>query len=106
MQEKVTFMDTKKMAYNYSNPGGTLEKLNNLKPLISRNEELYISKEAKKENALASVGKSCRPEKINMLVSTSQYEIYLISGQNLHLPSQNDFLQSVIYSTKKTIILA
>ena len=23
-------------------PGGTLEKLNNLKPLISRNEELYI----------------------------------------------------------------
>ena len=53
LQEKVTFMDTKEMAY-YSNPGGTLEKLNNLKPLISRNEELYISKEAKKENALAS----------------------------------------------------
>ena len=48
-------MDTKEMAY-YSNPGGTLEKflLNNLKPLISRNEELYISKEANKENALAS----------------------------------------------------
>ena len=61
-------MDTKKMAQNYSNPGGTLEKLNNLKPLISRNEELYISKEAKKENALASVGKSWRPEKINMRV--------------------------------------
>ena len=71
MQEKVTFMDTKKMAYNYSNPGGTLEKLNNLKPLISHNEELYISKEAKKENALASVGKSCGPEKINMRVTTS-----------------------------------
>ena len=49
---------------------------------------------------------SCRPEKINMLVTTSQYEIYLISGQNSHLPSQNVFLQSVIYSTKKTIILA
>ena len=30
-------------------------KLNNLKSLISRNEELYISKEAKKENALALV---------------------------------------------------
>ena len=59
LQEKVTYMDTKEMAY-YSNPGGTLEKflLNNLKPLISRNEELYISKEAKKENALASEGKS------------------------------------------------
>ena len=49
-------MDTKKMAQNYSNPRGTLEKLNNLKPLISRNEELYISKEDKKENALASGG--------------------------------------------------
>ena len=41
-----------------------------------------------------------------MRVTTSQYEIYLISGQNSHLPSQNVFLQSVIYSTKKTIILA
>ena len=30
----------------------------------------------------------------------------LISGQNSHLPSQNVFLQSVIYSTKRTIILA
>ena len=99
-------MDTKKMACNYSNPGGALEKLNNLKPLINRNEELYISKEAEKENALSPVGKSCRPEKINLRVTTSQYEIYLISGQNSHLPSQNVFLQSVIYSTKKTIILA
>ena len=80
-----------------------MEKLNNLKPLISRNEELYISKEAKKENALASEGKSCRPEKINMRVTTSQYEIYLISGQNSHLLSQNVFLQSIIYSTEKTI---
>ena len=26
LQEKVTFMDTKKIASNYSNPGGTLEK--------------------------------------------------------------------------------
>ena len=39
-------------------------------------------KEAKKENALASEGKSCRPEKINMRVTTSQYEIYYISSQN------------------------
>ena len=52
-----------------------MEKLNNLKPRLD--EELYISKEAKKENALASVGKSCRSEKINMRVTTSQYEIYL-----------------------------
>ena len=75
--EKVTFMDTKKMAFYYSNPGGTLEKWNNLKPLISLNEELYISKEAKKENALTSVGKSCRPEKITMRVTTYQYEIHI-----------------------------
>ena len=53
-----------------------MEKWNNLKPLISLNEELYISKEAKKENALTSVGKSYRPEKINMRVTTSQYEIH------------------------------
>ena len=88
LQEKVTFMDTKEMAY-YSNPGGTLEKflLNNLKPLISRNEELYISNEANKENALASEGKSCRPQKNRMHVTTSQYDIhvYSISGQNSHL---------------------
>ena len=100
-------MDTKEMAY-YSNPGGTLEKflLNNLKPLISRNEELYISKEANKENALASEGKSCRPQKINMHVTTSQYDIhvYSISGQNSHLHTQNVFLQGIInYSTEKSI---
>ena len=58
LQETVTFTDKKKIAYNYSDPGGTLEKLNNLKPLFSRIEELNISKEVK-ENALASEGKSC-----------------------------------------------
>ena len=42
LQEKVTFTDKKKMAKHYSDPGGTSAKLNNLKPLISRNEELYI----------------------------------------------------------------
>ena len=50
LQENVTFTEIKKIAsWNYSNPGGTLEKLNKLKPSISRNEELYISKEAKTE---------------------------------------------------------
>ena len=78
-----------------------MEKLNSLKPLISRNEELYISKGAKKENALAPEGKSCLPEKINMRVTTSQYEIYLISGQNPHLLSQNVFLQRIIYSVDR-----
>ena len=50
-------MDKKKIAYNYSDLGGTWEKLNNLKPLFSRIEELIISKEVK-EKALASEGKS------------------------------------------------
>ena len=36
----------------YADPGGTLEKLNNLKSLFSRNEDFYISKEVK-ESALA-----------------------------------------------------
>ena len=49
LQEKVTFTDKKKLAQNYSDPGGTLEKLHNLTPLISRNEELYISKEVENQ---------------------------------------------------------
>ena len=51
-------------------------------------------------------GKSCRPEKIiTVRVTTSQYEIYIfkISGQNSHLLSQNVFLQSIIYPTKKIV---
>ena len=50
LRETVTFTD--KIAYNYSDPGGTLVKLNNLKPLLSRNEELYISKEVKEKMLL------------------------------------------------------
>ena len=35
LQETVTFTDKKKIAYNYSDPGGTLpKKLNNPKPLL------------------------------------------------------------------------
>ena len=56
-----------------------MEKLNNLKSSFSRNEEFNISKEVK-ENALASEGKSYadqtqEPQKINMRVTTSQYEV-------------------------------
>ena len=38
-----------------------MEKLNNLKPLFSRNEALYISKEVKEKMLIASKGKSYRP---------------------------------------------
>ena len=50
------------MELKNSDPGGTLEKFSKLKPFISHNEEVYISKEVKGKNALASEGKSCRPE--------------------------------------------
>ena len=40
------------MTFNYLDPGGTLEKLSKLKPLISRSEELYISKEVKEKMLL------------------------------------------------------
>ena len=52
MQQTVTFTDKKKIGYNYSDPGGTLEKLSKLKPVISCNEELYISKEVKEKMLL------------------------------------------------------
>ena len=48
LQETVSFTDKRKIAYNYSDSGGTLpKKLNKLKPLFSRIEELYFSKEVK-----------------------------------------------------------
>ena len=99
-------MDTKKNGLELFKFRRHFGEIKRPKTLNQPQWRLYISKEAKKENALTSVGKSCRPEKINTRVTTSQYEIYLISGQNSHLPSQNVFLQSVIYSTKRTIILA
>ena len=71
----ITFTNKKKIAYKYSDPGGTLEKLNNLKPLFSRNEELNISKEVK-ENAFASEGKSSRPETIT---AENQYACHDLS---------------------------
>ena len=52
LQKTVTFTDKKKIAYNYSDPGGSIEKFSKLKPFISRNEELYISKEVKEKMLL------------------------------------------------------
>ena len=63
-------------------------KLNNLTPLSRRNEELYVSKEAK-EKAFASEGKSCRPETItaenhhachDLSVWNKQQKSLLLSG--------------------------
>ena len=94
LQETVTFTNKKKIAYNYSDPGGTLEKLSKLKPLISCNEELYIPL----HYTLASEGKSCRPE---TMTAENQYACHDLSVWNKreksHLISQNVFLQSILY---------
>ena len=59
---------------------GLWRKLNNLKPLFSRNaEELYVSKEVK-ENALVSEGKPCRPETIT---SENQYACRKIMSREI-----------------------
>ena len=39
MQQTITFRDKKKITFNYSDPGGTSEKLSNLKSSFTRNEE-------------------------------------------------------------------
>ena len=49
----ITFTDKRKSLSVIQIKKGLWRKLNNLKPLLSRNEELYVSKEVK-ENALAS----------------------------------------------------
>ena len=51
----ITFTDKRKSLSVIQIKKGLWRKLNNLKPLLSRNEELYVSKEVK-ENALASDG--------------------------------------------------
>ena len=99
----VTFTDNKKIAYNYSDPGGTLEKLSKLKPLISRNEELYISKEVKDKMLLHQRANHADqkqwPQKI------TEYACHDLSvwnkRQESHLISQNVFLQSIIYPSEK-----
>ena len=66
-------------------------KSNNLKPLLSPNEELHVSQEVK-ENALASESKSCRP----VITAENQYasydhESYLLSQNPLqHNPGEGD----------------
>ena len=65
-------------------------KLRRLKPLLSHNEELYIS-EAVKENALASEGKSCRQEtKTTENQYARQTSRHKISGKN-HICSVKTF---------------
>ena len=54
-----------------------------LQPLFSRNKKLYASKEVK-ENALASEGKSCRPETIT---TVNRYVCHDLSVWNMRLKS-------------------
>ena len=58
---------------------GSLEKISNLKPLFSRSEELYVSKEVKEKMLLHQRANHADQKqwlrKINMRVITSQFEI-------------------------------
>ena len=58
---------------------GALEKISNLKPLFSRSEELYFSKEVKEKMLLRQRANYAEqkqwPQEINMRVTTSQFEI-------------------------------
>ena len=56
LQETFTFTDKNKTVYNFSDPGGTLEKLKQPKPSSSRIKSFTFLRDAK-ENALASEGK-------------------------------------------------
>ena len=97
-RRKLSYSRTrKKTAYNYSDPGGTLEKkINNLKPLISGNEGHCISKEVK-GNALASKGKSCWPE-TTITAENACHDLSVWNKrQKLHLLSQNVLLRGIIY---------
>ena len=91
MKKHLTFTDKKKIAYNHSDPGGTLEKFSKLKPFISCNEGLYISKEVKEKTLLHQRANHADhkqwPQKINVCVTTSQCEI---SGKN-HIWSVKTF---------------
>ena len=84
-------MDKGKIAYIYSDP--FWRKSNNLKPLLSPNEELHVSQEVK-ENAPASEGKSYRPG----ITAEDQYAycdlLLRVSGTN-HICSVKT-LQSII----------
>ena len=76
-------------------------KSNNLKPLLSPNEELHVSQEVK-ENAPASEGKSYRP----VITAEDQYAYYdlllRVSGTN-HICSVKT-LQSIIPGERGTAL--
>ena len=59
-------------------PGHNASTTYNVKPLFSRNKEIYVSKEVK-ENALASEGKSCQQETIT---AENQYACHILSVWN------------------------
>ena len=52
---------TRRKPLSFSDPETLWKKIKDLKALLSHKKELYSLKEVK-ENALASEGKSCRPE--------------------------------------------
>ena len=79
-------------------------KLNNLKPLFSDKKELCISKEVK-GNALASKGKSCRPE-TTITAENACHDLSVWNKrQKSHLLSQNVFFRGIIYPPESEIVI-
>ena len=75
-QQKKSHSRTRRKSLSFSDPETLWKKIKDLKALFSHKKELYSLKEVK-ENALASEGKSCRPEikkpqVIKKFVMTSQ----------------------------------
>ena len=51
LQKTVTFTDKKKIAYNYSDPGGSTEKFSKLKPFIAAMKNFTFQKRSKKKRS-------------------------------------------------------
>ena len=87
-------------------PGHNTSTTYDVKPLFSRNEEIYVSKEVK-ENALASEGKSCQQETITAENQYAYMSHPLTVKQAAKIKfalSKCRFLQSIIYLPEKKFI--
>ena len=99
LKETITFTD-KRISPWAIQTKCAWRRINNLKPLFSRKEEIYVSKEVE-ESALASEGKSCRPETI---AAENQYACHDLSVWSSSIPFFFQYVTSgkiYIYSFKE-----
>ena len=79
----------------------TKKKCSCIMPTSTLRAEVLRSSCLGRSKGLCSQGS--RPEKINVRVMTSQYELYSNKRPEFTFAQSNIFLQSIIYPTKKTI---